>query len=1018
VVQSRLISVFKKIDSFLGGYAKIFGFEDLDKEYIQADVWTDGLAGDNDFRDDENLSDYCPINSNVYYFFDLYILTLALGFSSDCGRLSDILSNDSSEMVKENKILNEENNFVSCPSCQGSGKQGLGFDCSVCGGIGSGVFLNGYFFHWQPRIGFAMIELDRVRKQINLLFNLVAFVIGVIGLIALSAWVMMTASTLVSLSDFAFWSQRHWLLFIFWLSTVADFFVIYRMSREYLAEQAIKVFKYSANDQGALSELNNWEELKKAEHGQVIDVSKAMNAEAYAMVEEAYLLARKLRHAKVTPMHVFFVCLGTREASSIFSRLGADFDRLLEKLKEHLSTKELAKVETDLSLETKQLLIDSYLMASKWGQRKVSPKNLIYSALKYEQMLSEILYDMEIDHNKIRNVVLWFIINEKQVAAYRRFRSEARFKPASSMDRAYTSVATPILNNFAFDLTLAAKWNKLDFCVSRDDEIGEIWNILESGANGVLLYGPDGAGKKALIAGIAQHMVEEDVPAFLIDKRLLELDVARLVSGVSPSQAEGRMMMILDEVNRAGNIILFLSDIENIMGISSGTGSSLDLSEVLNSAIDRRLLFVFASVNSENYLKYVEGSPLDRSMAKVEISEPKGDQAIQIIESKIAGIEGRYNVYFSYNSIEQSVVLSNKYMHDSYLPEKAIKILELAAVRSSKTKKDFPIILAEDVAKIVSEITSIPLTKLSEQEGKELINLEEKMHERMISQHEAVKMVSASLRRARTELREGVRPIANFLFLGPTGVGKTELAKTVADVYFGSEKYLLRIDMSEYQAADSIRKMIGDPDGTKGYLTELVRKTPFSLVLLDEIEKAHPDILNLFLQVMDDGRLTDGQGRLIDFTNTIIIATSNAGANYIQEEVYKGTPIAAIAEVLINKELSKVMRPELINRFDGVIVFEPLSLNNVVDISRLMLRKVEKLLEAKGIELRTEESGLRVLAKLGFDPKFGARPLRRVIQDRIEDQIANKILSGELKRRDTVVIDEEAMVRVEKGIKI
>ncbi len=288
----------------------------------------------------------------------------------------------------------------------------------------------------------------------------------------------------------------------------------------------------------------------------------------------------------------------------------------------------------------------------------------------------------------------------------------------------------------------------------------------------------------------------------------------------------------------------------------------------------------------------------------------------------------------------------------------------------------------------------------------------------MISQEEAVKMVSASLRRARTELREGVRPIANFLFLGPTGVGKTELAKTVTDVFFGNEKYMIRIDMSEYQHPDSIKKMIGDASGIKGHLTESVRKTPFSLILLDEIEKAHPDIMNIFLQVMDDGRLTDGQGRLIDFTNSIIIATSNAGANYIQDEIHKGTDIGIIRTTLINDYLNKVIRPELINRFDGVIVFEPLSLENVVDITRLMLKNIKKLLLAKGMELQTEEDGLRVLAKLGFDPKFGARPLRRLLEDRIENQIANKILSGELKRRDTVIINKDANVVIEKAPEI
>ena len=277
-------------------------------------------------------------------------------------------------------------------------------------------------------------------------------------------------------------------------------------------------------------------------------------------------------------------------------------------------------------------------------------------------------------------------------------------------------------------------------------------------------------------------------------------------------------------------------------------------------------------------------------------------------------------------------------------------------------------------------------------------------------------MVAASLRRARAELREGKRPIANFLFLGPTGVGKTELAKTVAEAYFGQEGNMIRLDMSEYQHPDSVKKMIGDAAaGVNGYLTEAVRRSPFSLVLLDEFEKSHPDILNLFLQVMDDGRLTDGQGRTIDFTSSIIIATSNVGAVYIQEQIANGVDTERIKQALINQYLNQIIKPELINRFDGVIVFKPLSRENVVDIARLMLEKTGQMLEAKGIGLRAEEEGVHKLAAQGFDPKFGARPLRRLLQEKVENEIANKILAGELSRRDTVVINAKAEVQVDKG---
>jgi ATP-dependent Clp protease ATP-binding subunit ClpA len=339
----------------------------------------------------------------------------------------------------------------------------------------------------------------------------------------------------------------------------------------------------------------------------------------------------------------------------------------------------------------------------------------------------------------------------------------------------------------------------------------------------------------------------------------------------------------------------------------------------------------------------------------------------------------------------------------------------MVAVKVSQERGVNALVSQEDIAQVISETTGIPVTKVGEAESQKLLNLEDQIHERMINQKEAVKMVSASLRRARTELREGTRPIANFLFLGPTGVGKTELAKSVSQIYFGSEDYMIRVDMSEYQHPDSIKKMIGDASGAKGYLTEKVRKQPFALILLDEVEKAHPDILNLFLQVMDDGRLTDGQGRTIDFTSSIVIATSNAGAQYIQDAVKADVSMEEMKNTLVNEHLVKVMRPELVNRFDGVIVFEPLSFENVVDIAHLMLHKIAKMLEGKGIDFRAEEDGVRILAQEGFDPKFGARPLRRLLQDKVEDKIANKILQGELKRRDTVVINQRASVVVEKG---
>jgi ATP-dependent Clp protease ATP-binding subunit ClpC len=536
----------------------------------------------------------------------------------------------------------------------------------------------------------------------------------------------------------------------------------------------------------------------------------------------------------------------------------------------------------------------------------------------------------------------------------------------------------------------------------------------------VLLTGPEGVGKKTIIEGIAREMVtEEKVPDFLKDKRLIELDIARLVSGASPAEAEDRLLRIIDEINRAGNIILFIENIQNIIGITAGHEGSLELSEVLATQLDKGFLRCLATSTDVNYNKFIEGSAIGRVMARLKVAEPAADEAIQILESKIGYLEARNNVFFSYNALEAAVELSSKFIHEKSLPAKAILILEKTAVRLAGEHKDGKHICDKnDIAMTINQITDIPVQDVEEKEGAKLLNLEDEIHKYMIDQEEAVSMVANSLRRARTEMREGKRPIASFLFLGPTGVGKTELAKTISRVYFNKKDLMIRLDMSEYQEEDSVKKMIGDVGGVHGYLTEAVRQKPFSLILLDEFEKAHPKIFNLFLQVMDDGRLTDGQGQTIDFTNSIIIATSNVGSNYIQEEMAKGTPMEEIKNTLVNTQLSQIMRPELINRFDGLIVFKPLAEEDIIAIARLMLADVGGMLKAKGIELEMTEEGIKKIAHLGFDPKFGARPLRRLIQEKIEDEIAKKLLGNELERRDTLVINDEAEIEIKKRRKL
>jgi len=912
-----------------------------------------------------------------------------------------------------NQELKSDIQFITCSTCNGTGKVGNGKTCKNCSGAGEIAFYQGRFFYWHLPLSAAMIKLRHLKNSLHLVLNLSAFILGLIGLLALVYWVTRASEQTQVFGAFAFWRVKSSLILIFWISLIADMFVIYRLSREEAAKQKIKKIKYGQKLK--YDSPDNWSEFNQARGKHKIEVSSGLNSAAVKTAEQAFLLADYAKHSEVKPIHLFFCLLKDSGAAAIFSRLNVDSSKLIAKLKNQLLAEPAGEVKAELSPEVKEIFLESHINALKSGQKKVAPINFILPSLSRDKNLSEILYDLEIDRDKINNVIQWFLINDRLMENYHLYRRASRFKPGNAMDRAYTAVATPVLNHFAYDLTLAAKWGRLELCVGREDTVKEVFQSLESGQNGVLLCGPAGVGKNMIIGQIARQMVEEDVPRMLKDKRLVELDVSRLLSGAAPAEAEQRLLVIIDEVARAGNIVLYINNIENLMGITAGAEESLELSEVLTNALDRHNLICLASATEDNYVKYIENRPLGAALAKIAVAEPDSNQAIQMLESKIGFYEAKFKIYFTYSAIAKAVELSDKYIHDKYLPAKAVDILEAIAVKVSRDKGLNSVVSEEDVAAVVSQKTKIPLTKITAKESEALLNLEAKIHGRMIDQVEAVEMVAASLRRARTELREQKRPIASFLFLGPTGVGKTELAKTVAEVYFGDEDYMVRLDMSEYQRQESLEKMIGSPDGVSGYLTEAVRQAPFSLILLDEFEKAHPDILNLFLQVMDDGRLTDGTGRTIDFTNCIIIATSNIGAVYIQDQIKAGTVIEQIKLSLVNDQLNKYLKPELINRFDGVVVFKPLALAEVEKITGLMLNKVRRLLEAKGIGLVCEEAGIKKLAALGFDPKFGARPLRRVIQEKIENEIANIILADGIKRRDTVVIDAEAKISVKQG---
>ncbi len=871
---------------------------------------------------------------------------------------------------------------------------------------GEGLWWQNHFFYWHQTIGRSEIFLDRVKRHADRILNLIATILVFVGFAALFYWFYLHLDILIKdpFRVLQFWTYKSPLILIFLISAWLLLFLFYRKSEARIKENKINVRHFQDKDESA-----------DVYHNAAILAGQKLKD----IIDEAFLLAYKFKQGEVSIFHFFRASLAEAQVQDVFIRLGVDAEALISKLDRHLLGPEDNK-NIVLSADLKKVLLMASVDAVDRRQTQVEAINTVLFCYKNNQMLAEILYDLKLDEDKLRNACEWMHINRWLLSRYHNYKHAAAFKPGSGMDRAYTAVATPTLDHFSYDLTLKAKYGRLELCVGRQSEINAIFESMESGHSGVLLVGASGTGKTMVINGVAQLMVEEKVPKFLQDKRLVEIDVSRLVSGAAPEEAKARLLACINETARAKNIVLHIANIENLIASSSLGGDSLDLSEVLAEALTRRQVFCVATVNVENYSKFLENSALGDIMSTIGIQEPDTNQAILMLESKVASLEARYQIFIDYNAIEQAVLMSSRYIHDRFLPEKAVNLLQSAVIDARKNSKSQKgsICTEDNIARAISELTGVPLTQLTADESQKLLSLEKSIHERMVGQEEAVEAVSASLRRARAALRDSNRPIASFLFLGPTGVGKTELAKTVSEVYFGAEDYMIRLDMSEYQQADSVKKMIGDVDGTLGYLTEAVRKKPFSLILLDEVEKAHPDILNLFLQLLDDGRLTDGRGRTISFSESIIIATSNIGALYIQKEIKAGTDIEQIKTELIDNQLNKFMRPELINRFDGIIVFKPLSEDHIFQIAALMLKKIKARLLTKGIALKADKAGVLKLAQEGYDPKFGARPLRRLLQEKVEDQVANLILSGKLKRRDTVVIRSDASIGVLLGKKL
>ncbi len=564
------------------------------------------------------------------------------------------------------------------------------------------------------------------------------------------------------------------------------------------------------------------------------------------------------------------------------------------------------------------------------------------------------------------------------------------------MNRAWTARPTPYLDQFSQDLTDLARLERVGFLIGHALEYDRLVDVLSrAGRPNALLIGDPGAGKSAIVDHLAFEMTKDRVPKPLFDRRLVKLEIGSLIAGVSQGDLQARIQKILEEIHRAGNVILYIPDIHNLLKTAGGQGVSV--ADVLVPAIKSGAFSVIGATYPQEYKQYIESNnDFVSAFETIKVQEIAESEAVQFLVYDSLVLEREYRVVVSFSAVKQAVLLAKKYFRQKLLPASAEDLLKEAL--ADIVEKRRKILTGDDVIAVAEKKVNVPIHRAGKDEAQQLLNLEEVIHERLIDQEEAVKAVSRALREYRSGLSRKGGPIASFLFVGPTGVGKTELSKILAKIQFGSSEMMARFDMSEYQDKGTVNRLLDQ-------VTDAIRQKPYSLILLDEFEKAHPDILNLFLQVFDDGRLTDAAGRMVDFQNTIIITTSNANSEYIKQEIEKGTLVKDLSEQ-IKKKLTGHFKPELLNRFSGIIVFKPLSPADIKAIAGIQLKELAVTLrESQGIDIQFSEEVVREIAKLGFDPVFGARPLRAVISEKIRGPLAEKILKGEVVRGGKITID-------------
>ncbi|WP_409303699.1 ATP-dependent protease ATP-binding subunit ClpC [Peribacillus sp. SCS-155] len=703
--------------------------------------------------------------------------------------------------------------------------------------------------------------------------------------------------------------------------------------------------------------------------------------------------------------------------------------------------------------------------ARKLGHSYVGTEHVLLGLIREgEGVAARVLNNLGVSLNKARQQVLQLLGSNES---------------GGHQGSAASNASTPTLDSLARDLTAIAREDSLDPVIGRSKEIQRVIEVLSRRTkNNPVLIGEPGVGKTAIAEGLAQQIINNEVPEILRDKRVMTLDMGTVVAGTKyRGEFEDRLKKVMDEIRQAGNIILFIDELHTLIG-AGGAEGAIDASNILKPSLARGELQCIGATTLDEYRKYIEkDAALERRFQPITVNEPTIDESIQILKGLRDRYEAHHRVSISDAAIDAAVKLSDRYISDRFLPDKAIDLIDEAGskvrlrsyttppklkeleqkldeVRKEKdasvqsqefekaaslrdteqrlreqleeTKKSWKekqgqensAVTVDDIANVVSNWTGVPVTQLAQTETDKLLNMENILHDRVIGQEEAVKAVSKAVRRARAGLKDPKRPIGSFIFLGPTGVGKTELARALAESIFGDEDAMIRIDMSEYMEKHSTSRLVGSPPGYVGFeeggqLTEKVRRKPYSVVLLDEIEKAHPDVFNILLQVLEDGRLTDSKGRTVDFRNTILILTSNVGAEALKRNKYVGFNVQEEGQDYkdmkgkVMEELKKAFRPEFLNRIDETIVFHALEKKHLKEIVTLMSDQLMKRLKEQDIHLELSEAAKEKIADSGYDPEYGARPIRRAIQKHIEDFLSEELLKGNVQKGQKVLIDVE-----------